>query len=231
MTAGSLPAALADRLHAPPGHVWTPADFADLGSRAAIDKALQRMVHAGTLRRIDRGLYDRPGTNALTGRPTVPDYRQVIAAVARRDQVRVLIDGMTAANDLGLTTAVPAQVEVLVDARLRPITLGTQTIRFRTAAPSRLYWAGRPAMRVVQTLHWVRDTLADPTTRTSVMTRLRAVLADPTHGAAIRDDLRDGLPAMPIWMQHLARELLVSASASSSAPRTPRTASRTASHP
>ena len=48
---------------------------------------------------------------------------------------------MTAANDLGLTTAVPARMEVLVDARLRPIRLGNLEVRF-AAAPERLYWAG-----------------------------------------------------------------------------------------
>jgi hypothetical protein len=59
---------------------------------------------------------------------------QISDAVARRDQVRVVIDGLTAANDLGLTTAVPARVTVLTDARLRPVTLGRQVIRFRAAA-------------------------------------------------------------------------------------------------
>ena len=49
----------------------------------------------------------------------VPDYRAVIRAVARRDKARTVVDGMTAANDLGLTTAVPARIEVLVDARRR----------------------------------------------------------------------------------------------------------------
>ncbi len=53
-----------------------------------------------------------------------------------------------------LTTAVPARVIVLTDARLRPIRLGNQQIQFKTVAPSRLYWAGRPAMRVVQALYW-----------------------------------------------------------------------------
>ena len=43
-----------------PGHVWVPADFASLGNRDVIDKTLQRMVAQGDLRRIDRGLYDRP---------------------------------------------------------------------------------------------------------------------------------------------------------------------------
>ena len=124
--------------------VWTASDFATLGSRAALDKVLQRLVATRELRRIDRGLYDRPTRNELTGKATVPDYRAVIQAVARRDKVRLLLDGMTAANDLGLTTAVPARIEVLVDARLRPIRVGNQTIHFKTAAPSRLFWAGRP---------------------------------------------------------------------------------------
>jgi hypothetical protein len=32
---------------APPGQVWTPVDFLDLGSRAAVDKVLQRFVQQG----------------------------------------------------------------------------------------------------------------------------------------------------------------------------------------
>ena len=138
------------RVAASPDEVWTPGDFADLGGRAAVDKTLQRLATAGDLRRIDRGLYDRPRKNDLTGCRTVPDYRAVIRAVTRRDQARAVIDGMTAANELGFTTAVPARIEVLVDARLKPIRFGNQEIHFRFAAPSRLYWAGRPAMRVVQ---------------------------------------------------------------------------------
>ena len=62
----------------------------------------------GGLRRIDRGLYDRPKINSLTKKATAPDYRAVIDAIARRDQLRLMVDGMTAANDLGLTDAVPA---------------------------------------------------------------------------------------------------------------------------
>lgn len=196
------------RVRAAPGAVWTPGDFADLARRAAVDKTLQRLVAAGELRRVARGLYDRPRTNPLTGRPTVPDYRAVIDAVVRRDQARVVVDGMTAANDLGLTTAVPARVEVLTDARLRPIHLGAQEIRFVTAAPGRLAWVGRPGMRVVQALHWLRDALADPDERVRVVARLRALLDDPEHGATLRDDLRAGLPTMPIWMQEVLRDLL-----------------------
>ena len=37
-----------------------------------------------------------------------------------------------------------------------PITL---TLQFKLTAPSKLDWAGRPAMRVVQALYWLRDGL------------------------------------------------------------------------
>ena len=201
------------RMAGQPAEVWTPSDFADLASRDAVDKALQRLASAGTLRRIDRGLYDRPNVNSLTGQPTVPDYRAVTRAVARRDKARFVVDGMTAANDLGLTTAVPARIEVLVDARLKSIKLGKQEIHFKPAAASRLYWAGRPAMRVVQALHWLQDVLQTDDERTRVSCALERLFADPKHGGAIRDDLRDGLSALPIWMQEFVRPLLTAVEA------------------
>lgn len=197
-----------ERISSTPGAVWTPGDFAGLGNRAAVDKALQRLETRGEIRRIDRGLYDQPIKNSLTGRLTVPDYRAVIRAVARRDKARFVVDGMTAANDLGLTTAVPARIEVLIDARLKPIKLGTQEIHFKPAAASRLYWADRPAMRVVQALHWMQDMLSNPDERARIASQLRRLLADPAHGQPILDDLREGLSALPIWMQEFLRDLI-----------------------
>ena len=188
-----------------PNNVWVPSDFACLGNRDAVDKTLQRMVHSGALRRIDRGLYDRPGINSLTKQPTRPDYRAVVDAIARRDQLRLLVDGMTAANDLGLTDAVPARVTIHTDVRRRRINLDKLAIEFKHTAPSRLYWAGRPAMRVVQALHWLKDTL--PTDRQRILARMSKVLADPLHGEAIRKDLLEGFAVLPAWMQSLVREL------------------------
>ena len=189
-----------------PAHVWTPFDFLDLSNRDAVDKALQRLVHTGQLRRIDRGLYDVPRVNSLTKRPAVTDYRQIVDALARRDQSRMLVDGLTAANDLGLTTAVPAKVVIHTDARRRAIQLDNLTIDFKRTAPSKLYWAGRPAMRIVQALHWLKDTL--PTDRDRILRRISAILADRRHGKKLRDDLRAGLATLPAWMQSLVRELL-----------------------
>lgn len=184
--------------------VWTIVDFGDLGSYDAVRKMLQRMVKADQLRRIGPGLYDRPRRNPLTGKLNPPDPSRVIDAVARRDQIRVLVDGMTAANDLGLSNAVPAKIVVHTDARLRPIELGNLTITFRPTAASKLYWAGRPAMRLVQALHWLRDTV-DPATLAAQVGRY---LQRASDADLLRTDLKQGLHTLPAWMQQLLSPLI-----------------------
>jgi Family of unknown function (DUF6088) len=197
-----------DRIRAAPEKVWTPSDFVDLGKRDAVDKALQRLAKDKEIRRIDWGLYDLPRKNRLTGQEAVPDYQAVIEAVTKSNKARYVVDGMTAANDLGLTTAVPAKIEVLVDNRLKPIKLGRQKIHFKSAAPSRLYWADRPAMRVVQALYWMQERLSDADQRAHVIATLRRLLAGTDEGKKIREDLRNGISVLPIWMQELVRNLI-----------------------
>jgi hypothetical protein len=194
--------------------VWTPSDFVDFGPRDAVSKALQRLEAAGRLRRIDLGLYDRPRANQLTGKPVAPDYRAVIDTIARRDQARVLVDGMTAANDLGLSDAVPGRIVVHSDTRLKPLRLGNLTIVFRPTSASKLYWAGRPAMRIVQALHWLKPKLDDLEEGPRIRQRIESLLSESKQGAVVRKDLRRGLQALPIWMQEFLRDMLLAKSSS-----------------
>lgn len=189
-----------------PFGVWTPADFVDAGPRDAVDQALHRLVRAGDVRRLARGLYDFPKFNSLTRQPNVPDPKAVIDALARRDSSRILVDGITAANDLGLSDAVPAKMVVHTDARRPPLQLGALTIVFKTTVPTKLHWAGRPAMRVVQALHWLKDRL--PMDGPQIRQRLQRILGDPDHGPAIKADLRDNFSVLPIWMQDFVRDLV-----------------------
>ena len=50
-----------------------------------------------------------------------------------------------------------------------------------------------------QALHWMQDMLAQDGECQRVEARLRGLFADRRHGQSIRDDLRAGLPALPIW--------------------------------
>ena len=112
----------------------------------------------------------------------------------------MLVDGMTAANDLGLTDAVPAKVVVHTDARRRAIKLGNVTITFRPTAASKLFWAGRPAMRVVQALHWLRDLLAREGESDQVKRKLGKLFEDPTAGPPSKPISLPGMTALPTWM-------------------------------
>lgn len=202
--------AMLGQIAASPQNIWTPFDFMKIGARAAVDKALQRLVQSGEIRRLDRGFYFRVASNNAAADATHPTLQALIEAISRRDQARLLIDELTAANDLGFTDEVPANIVILSDARLRPVRLGTRQITFRQAAPSKLHWAGRPAMHIVQALYWMHDAIvagkADAAAR-----RLRNILSDPDRGHGLRSDLRDGLPALPIWMQTFVREILAEA--------------------
>jgi hypothetical protein len=181
------------------GYVWTPADFIDLGSRDAVDKTLQRLVTSSQMRRVHRGLYDKPENNRFTGKVTPPDYQSVISAVSRQHKVKVLIDGMTAANDLGLTNAVPAKVIVHTDGRLQPIKIDNLAIQFRVTTPKKIYWADHPAMKIVQALYWLHDVL--PQEHDRVSQKILYILQTKDVDGKIRDDLNKGLDTLPMWMR------------------------------
>jgi hypothetical protein len=190
-----------------PFGVWTASDFVDAGARDAVDQALHRLTKDRQIRRLAWGLYDRPRLNSLTHQPNAPDPKAVIDALARRDNTRMLVDGLTAANDLGLSDAVPTKVVVHTDARLRPLQLGGLAIAFKKTAPSKLTWAGRPAMRVVQALYWLKDQL--PVDGPQVRQRLQRLFDDPAYGRAIVDDLRSGFSTLPAWMQDFLRTMIM----------------------
>lgn len=96
---------------------------------------------------------------------------------------------------------------MIVDARLKPIKIGRKEIYYKLAAYSRLYWADRPTMRVVQALYWMQDMLAENGERQRVQSVLRRLFADSQHGQMIRDGPRAGLSALPVYMQEFLRRL------------------------
>lgn len=210
-----------DRIHdriaqAAPAGVWSRADFLDIGTPNAVEKALQRLTLRGDIRRPHRGLYDKPGLSKLTGKMVFPPRASFIDAIARRDKLRVLVDGMTAANDLGLTTAVPARSTIYADTYPRTIEIEASAgdsqvtkpviykLDFKRISAKTAFWAGRPAMRVVQALTWFRDERSslDP----AVNGIVRHLSHDPNR-EIIALDLRDNIQAVPAWMYPLVETI------------------------
>ena len=179
--------------------VCTPKDFLDVGSREAVDQALSRLVKSGQLRRVGHGLYDMPRMSDVLERPAPVDLDAAIAALARRDGVRIMPDGMVAANQLGLTNAVPAKASYVTDGHSRALKIDGHTVRFRHAGPSVMKWAGRSSAPVVQALRWLGSEAAADTRVVSI---LRRNLPDD-----VKLDLLQNSRDLPGWALQLARSI------------------------
>lgn len=177
--------------------VCTPKDFLDFGSRTAVDTALSRLVQAGKLRRVGRGLYDRPVYSRLLKKTAPVNMYSAVDAVVRRDGLRILPSGIEAANGLGLTPAVPAKAEYVTNGPSRVIKAGGFRIRFLHAGPRRMRWAGTTVGVVAQALRWLGPYAgADPQVAKNMELRLPA--------AAKRDLLRN-IQALPVWSRPMVR--------------------------
>jgi Family of unknown function (DUF6088) len=183
----------------------TPRDFLDLGSRAAVDQALTGLMKAGELRRVGRGLYDLPRMSKALNRPAPMSLDSVVAAVARRDNIRVMPDGIIAANRLGLTNAVPAKADYVTDGTTRTINVDGWTVRLRHARPNLMNWIGRPGAQVVQALHWLGSRAAgDPQTVADLQRRL------PDN---VKRDLAKGANTLSDWAARVVGKVVHSDSA------------------
>jgi len=180
-----------------PGTVFTPALFASAGSRAAIDKALQRLAARGDLRRLSRGLYDKPRQDELLG-TLWPSVDAIVAALTGKDKLRLLPTGAYAANLLGLSDQVPARVEFLTDGTSRTVKAGPMQIVLRRTTPRQMAAAGRTSGLVIQAL---RSLGPDHVTPQRLSKLRRTIPADQRHA------LLDDLTLAPGWMQPTLRAL------------------------
>ena len=147
---------LSDRIlrrlkRAEPDRVFTRSDFLDLGSTDAVGMALQRMVRAGKLRRVGRGLYDIPRKHPLLGELSASSDA-IAAAIARRDGIRLQPTEAAAANLLNLSEQVPARIVYHTDRRRRTVKVGRRTIEFRERSHRKMAAAGRAGGLVMAAL-------------------------------------------------------------------------------
>jgi hypothetical protein len=166
-----------------PGMVFTPKDFLQLGSRDAVDQSLSRLVKAGEIQRLGRGLYYYPRMNERLGIPLAPNLDDIAEALGRQTGSRIVPSGAVAANRLGLSTQVPARPVYLSDGRTRQVRIGGTVIQIRHAAPKELPAGSRTSAMVFQALRHLGQAAVDD----AVVARLRAVLSPEQLQQLLRD--------------------------------------------
>ena len=119
----------------PHGAVFSGADFLSAGTRAAVDQALIRLMKAGTIVRVARGLY------AATGQHV--DAQTVASALAHKTGERVVL---APAEESGDVLVVPTS------GLSRTIKAAGHTVQFRRMSQRKVQLAASPKGRVLLAL-------------------------------------------------------------------------------
>lgn len=179
------------------GWAFSPHDFYDLGDPRSISMALSRLTRSGKIRRVSHGIYDMPHSHPLLGQVGAP-MDAVIDAIGRKRNLRILPSTAAAANQLGLSTQVPARLIYHTDGAPTRVMLGNLQIDLRRNTGRMLALAGRPSGLVAQAL---RDLGKDKVTADHIQ-RVRAQLP-----VSARKQLLQDIQLVPAWMRPHFKEI------------------------
>lgn len=90
------------------GAVFIGSDFIDIANSETVRRNMNRLVEQGIIRRVIRGVFEKPKYSKFLGEYVAVDPDEVAKALARAYQWTIIPCGETALNMLGLSTQVPA---------------------------------------------------------------------------------------------------------------------------
>lgn len=113
------------------GAVYVAIDFVDISDKTNVNAYLARLVDEGLIRRVLRGVYDKPEYNDFLEEYVAPSPDKVANALARNFGWSIVPCGDTALNLLGLSTQVPAAWVYVSDGTYKEYTYDNTTIQFK----------------------------------------------------------------------------------------------------
>ena len=113
------------------GTVYVAVDFVDISDKTSVNAYLARLVDEGLIRRVLRGVYDKPGYNDFLEEYVAPSPDKVANAIARNFGWTIVPCGDTALNLLGLSTQAPAAWVYVSDGTYKEYTYDNTTIQFK----------------------------------------------------------------------------------------------------
>lgn len=179
------------------GWVFTPKYFSGLGDMGSIGMALTRLLRKGTIRRLDRGLYDYPAHHPKIGSLS-PSVDALAKALAERDAIRLQPTGAYAANLLGLSDQVPMKVVFSTDGPSRHVRVGNQEIYLKRTTPRNMATAGKISGLVIQALRF----LGQKGSNSSIIQTLRRRLSAEDKAELLKD-----IRFAPAWVAAVIREI------------------------
>lgn len=118
-------------LSAEEGSVFSTSDFADIADTNTVRSALYRLIQDGTLRRILKGVYEKPKYSKLLDEYVAADPEAVANALARSYHWTIAPCGNTALNLLGLSTQVTAVWSYISDGPYKTYEWNSTKLEFK----------------------------------------------------------------------------------------------------
>ena len=169
-----------------PGSVFVTSDFADIAPTAAINMSLSRLEASGSIRRILRGIYDKPRFSKLLNEPVAADPSKVAYAIARKNRWSIIPMGDTALNLLRLSTQVPAVWQYVSDGPYREYSYDNIHISFRKTSNKEATGYSYITGLVIQGLRAIGREYVNETTIRALRERLspeeKSLLLDEAKG-------------------------------------------------
>ena len=177
------------------GWSFSSVDSRDLGR---VDMALNRLLQAGTIRRVMRGIYDYPRYSDLLKHDMPPDIHQVASALARKFGWRIQPDGTAAMNLIGISTQVPSQYVFTSDGPDRNYKIGKTKLIFKNAALKEIGFKQVESGIIVHAL----KALGEDRVNAQAIQRIRKWLPENKHGKVLKDTER-----VTAWVYAVIRQI------------------------
>jgi len=142
-----------DRItNAPEGSVFVNSDFADIADNNTIKQSMNRLTQEGILRRVIRGVFDKPKYSKLLAEYVAVDPDAVAKALARCYHWTIAPCGDTALNMLGLSTQVTAVWSYISDGPYKTYEWDKTKIEFKHRTNKEVTGLSAMTILVIQAL-------------------------------------------------------------------------------
>lgn len=156
------------------GTVFVASDFADVSNNMKVGVCLSRLENEKILRRIWRGVYDKPEYNDFLQEYLEPSADKVAHAIARNNSWTIVPCGDTALNLLGLSTQVPAIWLYVSDGPYRNYPINNIDIKFKHTANKEISKLSYKTSLVIQALKALGKENIDD----NVVVKLKKILSE-----------------------------------------------------
>ena len=149
-------------LAAEDGAVFVAPDFADIADTATIRQRLKRLYQSGIIRRIIRGIYEKPKYSKLLDEYVAADPDAVAKALARCYHWTIAPCGNTALNLLGLSTQVTAVWSYISDGPYKTYEWNSTKLEFKHRTNKEITGLSYMTSLVIQALKTLGRTNVTP---------------------------------------------------------------------